>query len=593
MYQLSHILNEQQGILSTLREELVLDTKNVIEEQDPADDEEEQNKKAITAIAISLIGYSGSLQGKIFIYEGNLIELDPTDYRPVCRSHLFLFHDLLIIAKVKHDKKLEFLAQHEIKKTALINIKDRDGIKNAINLITGDGSKTFQCVSASAKKEWIEKFEVAVKFNSQGKHKKGPAPKPPKYVQRQESSIDTKSITSDLSPTSSVQENYPPEWVAYAPEEIQAEIAQRHFEESLSLIQRVEDFVGKNRSVVGINEISVKVNDLKLQLSSILLQELSNAQSQNLNLALRSCRRPLKLLIDLGKAREACGILLRVCTTAIRTAQRQARRSNLAVSEFFFCDIAQVAAEFLRAFKNHTACTSALVVWCNVEIQYFASQLIKHYLTKGTQLDVVAKVVEGVREPCTKLTKLGLDLAYHMEGLLRNTIHALLQESESRLLEPIGRSEDTWQPYNLQTKSNLKATLKEFDQLGIDFRPLITGETWINLTQTTVNFCRHFLNVSESCALLSRNESVRHEAETLLKNLFLAQYKVKPIANASVDMNFVSKNKTYLTEVLLKTAVVRYESICKKTPQQLIGLQQQLSGPPKPKPRSIYKTDVL
>lgn len=44
------------------------------------------------------------------------------------------------------------------------------------------------------------------------------------------------------------------------------------------------------------------------------------------------------------------------------------------------------------------------------------------------------------------------------------------------------------------------------------------GDTWINLTQMTIHFCRHFLNVTESCALLARNESVRHEAETLLKD---------------------------------------------------------------------------
>ena len=46
----------------------------------------------------------------------------------------------------------------------------------------------------------------------------------------------------------------------------------------------------------------------------------------------------------------------------------------------------------------------ALVVWCNAELQYFASQLIKHYLTKGTQLETVAKIVEGIRRPCAKVS---------------------------------------------------------------------------------------------------------------------------------------------------------------------------------------------
>lgn len=359
----------------------------------------------------------------------------------------------------------------------MINIRDRDGVKNAINLMTSDGSRIFQCVSASAKKEWMEKFDISIKFN-QTKHRKGPAPQPPKQIQRQKSSIDNKSITSDttLSPTSSIQENYAPDWVVYAPEEIHAEMAQRHFEESLTLIQRVEDYLAKNKNsnVQNLNEIADKIKNMKQQLASVLLQELSNAQSRNL--PVRACRRPLKLLIEMGKAREACGILLRVCTTAIRTSQRQARRNNLAVSELFFCDVAQVASEFLRAFKSHTACTSALVVWCNVELQYFASQLVKHYLTKGTPLETVAKVVESVREPCAKLTKLGLDLTYHMEGLLRTAVQKLIEECSCRLLEPIGRTEDVWQPYNLQSKTNVRNTIKEFAVLGIDLRPLVTGK---------------------------------------------------------------------------------------------------------------------
>lgn len=392
-------------------------------------------------------------------------------------------------------RKLEFLNQYEIKKLAVINIRDRDGVKNAINLMTIDGSRIFQCVSAVAKKEWMEKFDISIKFN-QTKHRKGPAPQPPKELKHQKSSIDNKSITSDttLSPTSSIMENYAPDWVIYAPEEIHAEMAQRHFEESLTLIQRVEDYIAKNKNsnVQSLNEIADKIKSMKQKLASVLLQELSNAQSRNL--PVRGSRRPLKLLIEMGKAREACGILLRVCTTAIRTSQRQARRNNLAVSELFFCDVAQVASEFLRAFKSHTACTSALVVWCNVELQYFASQLVKHYLTKGTPLETVAKVVESVREPCAKLTKLGLDLTYHMEGLLRTAVQKLIEECSCRLLEPIGRAEDVWQPYNLQSKTNVRNTIKDFALLEIDLRPLVTGNVTylINLSLFHFFFFAHF-----------------------------------------------------------------------------------------------------
>lgn len=68
------------------------------------DKDELQNKKAIQAIKESLIGFTGKLDNKTFIHEGALIELDSDNYRPICRVYFFLFNDLLIIGKVKHDK---------------------------------------------------------------------------------------------------------------------------------------------------------------------------------------------------------------------------------------------------------------------------------------------------------------------------------------------------------------------------------------------------------------------------------------------------------------------------------------------------------
>ena len=396
--------------------------------------------------------------------------------------------------------------------------------------------------------EWIDKFEMAIKFNQTNtttsiKSKKGPAPQPPK-LQKQKSSFETQSISSDmtLSPTSEsvVTENMAPDWLYSASEEIQAEIAQRHFEDSLELIQKCEEYLSKNNNFYNCAEVQEKVKGLKTLLSTVLLHELSNSQCRNLQSVLRSSRRFLRLLVEMGKGREACNILLRVCTTAIRTSQRQARRNNLVVSELFFCDLAQVATEFLRAFNKQIGCTSALVVWSNTELQYFASQLIKHYLTKGTPLETVAKVVESVREPCEKLREIGLDLMYYMEGLMRGSLEQLLLESRHRLLDSISRTEEIYQPYNLQTKTNLRALLKELSALGLDLNgsQYVTGDTFLTLTQTTVNYCRNFMKVTESCAIIGKNDVLKPETENLLKDMFLAQYNIKPDAALNVDVSF-------------------------------------------------------
>jgi hypothetical protein len=152
-------------------------------------------------------------------------------------------------------------------------------------------------------------------------------------------------------------------------------------------------------------------------------------------------------------------------------------------------------------------------------------------------LESVANSVEGVRKPCAQLTEIGLDLSYHMEGLLRGTLEQLIEESRFRLIDTIGRTEKIWTPYNLQTKLNLRSTLRELEAAGVDMKSQVTGDTWINLTQSTVNFCRHFMSVTESCALLARNETLRNNVEILLKDLFLAQYSAKPNPNVAVDVS--------------------------------------------------------
>lgn len=120
---------------------------------------------------------------------------------------------------------------------------------------------------------------------------------------------------------------------------------------------------------------------------------------------------------------------------------------------------------------------------------------------------------------------------------MRGTLEQIIEESQFRLIDTIGRTEKVWQPYNLQTKSNLRSTLRELDAVGLDMKAQVTGDTWINLTQSTVNFCRHFMSVTESCGLLAKNESLRMKAEMLLKDLFLAQYSAKTSPTVAVDVS--------------------------------------------------------
>lgn len=109
-----------------------------------------------------------------------------------------------------------------------------------------------------------------MKFN-QLKKKKSPAPQPPsRQVSTTESKVpksktrtsineppvSPRSITSEIE---AVNVRYAPEWVASAQEEIHTLIAQRHFEEALTLITKCEEYFAKDSSFHNATDTIQKV----------------------------------------------------------------------------------------------------------------------------------------------------------------------------------------------------------------------------------------------------------------------------------------------------------------------------------------------
>lgn len=105
MYQLSHILIEQRNILASLTDEKSPgNAQNKEESEEQPTQEDVENSHATRAVKEMVQGFNGNLEGKTFLNEGALIELDSNDYRPIQRVFFFLFNDVLIVCKVKHDK---------------------------------------------------------------------------------------------------------------------------------------------------------------------------------------------------------------------------------------------------------------------------------------------------------------------------------------------------------------------------------------------------------------------------------------------------------------------------------------------------------
>lgn len=107
---------------------------------------------------------------------------------------------------------------------------------------------------------------MALKFN-QLKKKKSPAPQPPS---RPVSAAGVpKSVTkSSLASATTVSEievvnvRHAPEWVSSAQEEIHTLIAQRHFEDALTLITKCDEYFAKDNSFHNASETIQKVQRL-------------------------------------------------------------------------------------------------------------------------------------------------------------------------------------------------------------------------------------------------------------------------------------------------------------------------------------------
>lgn len=107
---------------------------------------------------------------------------------------------------------------------------------------------------------------MALKFNQNKRKKPAPLPKSVSPSKTDDKSRISYASDAPLSPTStigeadSIQENLGPDWLLSAGEEIQSLIAQRHFEETLALIVKCEEYFAKDSTFHKAPEITEKVN---------------------------------------------------------------------------------------------------------------------------------------------------------------------------------------------------------------------------------------------------------------------------------------------------------------------------------------------
>lgn len=202
-----------------------------------------------------------------------------------------------------------------------------------------------------------------------------------------------------------------PEWLLEVTEDLDSCMAQRHFEEAYSLLEKAKNYLKETQTSPQLNEIKTKVDDRGRSLVEALTRELElSAEAKSLQGGgLRSARRAVRLLIQLDRSAQACQFYLQLCNAALKARLKRVKREGTTIpyvkqlSAIAFSNISDMARDFLKLFPTSTNCTSSLVVWCGQEVKHLTSHLIKQLFIPQVTLGTLVECIGAVRGHCDQV----------------------------------------------------------------------------------------------------------------------------------------------------------------------------------------------
>nr|XP_018897394.1 PREDICTED: exocyst complex component 8 isoform X1 [Bemisia tabaci] len=594
MYQLCHQLTEQRALLAAMttasvRGEKGLQSNGIGDECDGNKEEEKEQKRRQQLIdigeavegCVSLV----DIPGRQLMYDGDLLELDPIDNTPLQRVHAYLLTDTFIIASWilnrRSPTRYKYEAGYELGSLAVVNVRD---LKNAFKLLVFPDTRVFQCSNSQTKKEWLEQFEEAKKLLVSKEKVKREISVEPKSPAR--SDVLETSMNPFEEPEEIETPDETPEWLLEVAEDLDVFIAQRHFEQAYKLIEKSTEYLEKNKLSNDLVAEDLKRKlDLRVKtLTNVLTKELEVSPDKSQQGGLRAARRAVRLLNKLGKSTQACDLMLKLCSSLLKTQLKRVKLEGAAVkyvtrlATVFFSNLAEMVQEFqFKAFPNSPQCASVLIMWLNDEVNILMSHLIKQVLVKQTSLSTLSQCVIALHTQCSQLDGLGVDVKYLVDGQLRPGLTRALTDTRDKLIDAVKlrSGEDKWHPTNLNTKQQRDKLLSEFSNLpALQFESYITGDFWIGLSANTIAFARLYLSLIEDCLLLITPD-LTHTIDQLLYDVFSAQLKhVGNSLNSERFRNerqFITINGKFLVDKLLKHCNELYEKKvgvrCKKLDQ--------------------------
>ncbi|OAD57875.1 Exocyst complex component 8 [Eufriesea mexicana] len=619
MYQLSQLLSEQRSLLSTLGSTRTtgvtfedLSESQLEDVNDSTAKEEEQKQKLVQLLenvegAMSL----AETTGRICLHEGSLLELDSLEGTPLKRVHAYLFNDILMIASWlangsrRGPPRYKMQAVYNLESLAIVNVRDLGTVKLAFKLLAFSDTRVFQCATATSKKEWLDKCEQAKRMKLVEDNPNVPGSD--KRSKEEKTTIPSRSMSLDsntlgmfgVDDEDTEYHEPPPEWMLEVAEDLDSCIAQRHFEEAYSLLEKAKAYLKDAQMTPLLPEIQSKVNDRGRSLIDVLTKELElSAEAKSLQgSGLRSARRV---------SAQACQLYLRLCSAVLKARLKRVKREGAIapyvkqLSAIAFSNIVEITKEFLKIFPQSTNCTSGLVVWCSQEVKHLTTHLTKQLFIPQVSLSTLVECIVCVRSHCDQLTQLGMDFRYQLDGQLRSPLAKAIQDTGEKYVDivKIHIAEDTWRPTNLETHKNVQKLLTEFDDLGITIpSSYLANDCWIALTDNSLAFSRIYVSLLEDCLSVATPELMAIIDAVLIAVMRIqVQHIIISLTNPKLkpEKQLVHDNASYIRDVVIMRGLELYKSTTNQIFKKLLALKEQIvfdsSSPTKAK--TTPKTSV-
>jgi len=591
MYRLSHMITEQRKMLTGLLETSLLgDTvplTHAIEKGEVVAEKEEeptnvnivdQGRKDLLDLMENVEGGREiiDVQTRFILHHGDLVEMDTGDNSALHRVHAYLCNDSLIIATWLSEKRgpvrFKMSSIYPISTIAMVNVRDLAGVKHAWKLLVTPDPRLFQCKDAESKKSWLLAYDEAKDLQ-----RTGGIPKPKAFER-------TKSIrprpNEPLNPfgdddfedeaEDSVKEPDIPEWLVELPDTLDVHIAQREFEQAVELLKEADEEFEASTETQQIKETKTAAAGRKETLISVLKGELRVTPDKSLQGGPRTARRAVNLLTSLGRSNEARDLLLAHRTALLRHTVKNVRPEGSTVmyvqrlGTAFFQQVCEACREFDKCFPGQRDISSALLMWTEEEIEWFADRLDKQVFNSQSPITVVSSCVSFLRKQSERLVSTGMDVIFMLDNRLQASIEKVIMEARDKAVEAVKLrwAEENWLPHNCGSRAGLEKVVSDLNSVGVANISSYVGEnSHVLLTTNTVSFSLAYLQLTDQLLLLFSPGSRHLVNESLVSVLHahLRHLEQAVRGEGDQDSQFVVKNAAFLLDTVLTLAEHRYQ----------------------------------